>query len=119
MKKINSGLWPSCNPTQVAAGIRGNILELSKVLPSEVIFVAITGRDGRYREKFDVDKLLHKLGLEVPYQHNVTNEGKADALLYGDEGIHSSIFDRLLKYMYDVFPVPNDDVSEEGDERPF
>ena len=125
MDKINCGRYwnEKLSGLNIACGIRANLDELSKVLPPEAIFVAVTGRNGDYREKDDVDQLIDRLGLDVAYKHDLRGDNP-NALLYGDIEIHQSLFDGLVQYVDDVYPLPESEETEvvsetKGDDRPF
>ena len=115
--EVNPGRWPKDGITSkdICVGIRGNLKAMSKVLPPEVIFVAITGRDGDYRTKEGVDHILESLGLEIAYRHDVTEKGLSDSLWYGD-GEHRKIFDGLVKYVDTVYPLPESEEEVEVSE---
>ena len=131
MNKINSGRWSptgdGVSAQRVAAGIRANPQAFTADLDPERIFVAIAGRSGSYRKKEDIDRLLEQLELDIPYKHDVTEEGYPDRFLYQDEEIHRSVFDGLVDVVNTVYPLVEEVEEAEvkqtkktkGEDRPF
>lgn len=127
---INSGRWSPAGDgitaQRVAAGIRSHPAQFVDELKPEQIFVAIVGRNGSYRSKKDVDRILSDLGLDISYQHDVTNTDiKVEFLIWKDEKTHERLFDALTKVVDTVYPLPEEEESDEevsetkGDSRPF
>jgi len=124
--EVNPGRWPKDGITSkdICVGIRGNLKAMSKVLPPEAIFVAITGRDGDYRTKEGVDHVMESIGLELAYTHDVTHKGMPDALLHEDIDTHRKVFDGLAKYVDTVYPLIEEEVEvseteDRGADAPF
>jgi hypothetical protein len=122
MVEINSGRWTPGGDgviaQRVAAGIRCNPEAFVDDLKPEQIFVAITGREGCYRKKEDVDRILEQIGLDIAYMHDAaSDEAEVDCFIWQDADEHRRIFDNLVDVVDTVYPLPEEDEQEEVDEK--